>query len=214
MRRVVLVDDHALFRAGVRSELSGLVDVAGEAGTVAEAVEAILDAAERVLARREPLSISAVAAEAGLSRVTVYAHFDDLQALLAATVERAVGHWAEAVARIEPDRGPADEALRRLVAMGWEEISRSAHIADAAAAGLSSEARMAGHADGVEVVRRLVDRGRAEGTFRTDVPAAWLVHAVFALIHATREAVAAGDVDSGAALHALLATVPDLFAAR
>jgi hypothetical protein len=40
------------------------------------------------------------------------------------------------------------------------------------------------------------------------------VHAVFALIHMTREAVAAGDLDSGAALHALLATVPDLFAAR
>jgi DNA-binding NarL/FixJ family response regulator len=29
--RVVLVDDHAMFRAGVRSELASLVDVAGEA---------------------------------------------------------------------------------------------------------------------------------------------------------------------------------------
>jgi DNA-binding NarL/FixJ family response regulator len=39
--RVVLVDDHALFRAGVRSELDGLVDVVGDAATVAEAVELI-----------------------------------------------------------------------------------------------------------------------------------------------------------------------------
>jgi DNA-binding NarL/FixJ family response regulator len=39
--RVVLVDDHALFRAGVRSELDGLVDVVGDAATVAEAVEMI-----------------------------------------------------------------------------------------------------------------------------------------------------------------------------
>ncbi len=39
--RVVLVDDHALFRAGVRSELDGLVDVVGDAATVAEAVEVI-----------------------------------------------------------------------------------------------------------------------------------------------------------------------------
>ena len=37
-RRVVLVDDHALFRAGVRAELGDAVDVIGEAGSVEEAV--------------------------------------------------------------------------------------------------------------------------------------------------------------------------------
>ena len=39
--RVVLVDDHKLFRAGVRAEIGELVDVVGEASTVAEAVETI-----------------------------------------------------------------------------------------------------------------------------------------------------------------------------
>ena len=39
--RVVLVDDHKLFRAGVRAEIGDLVDVVGEASTVAEAVETI-----------------------------------------------------------------------------------------------------------------------------------------------------------------------------
>jgi DNA-binding NarL/FixJ family response regulator len=39
--RVVIVDDHRLFRAGVRAELDGLVDVVGEAGGVAEAVATI-----------------------------------------------------------------------------------------------------------------------------------------------------------------------------
>jgi len=43
--RVLLVDDHALLRAGVRAEIAGAVDVVGEAGTVAEAVALI--AAER-----------------------------------------------------------------------------------------------------------------------------------------------------------------------
>jgi len=38
---VLLVDDHALLRAGVRSEIAPDVDVVGEAGTVAEAVEQI-----------------------------------------------------------------------------------------------------------------------------------------------------------------------------
>jgi DNA-binding NarL/FixJ family response regulator len=39
--RVVLVDDHVLFRAGARAELSAYFDLVGEAGTVAAAVAAI-----------------------------------------------------------------------------------------------------------------------------------------------------------------------------
>ncbi len=42
---VVIVDDHDLFRAGVRAELGGRVEVRGEAGTV-EAAEAAILAAE------------------------------------------------------------------------------------------------------------------------------------------------------------------------
>ena len=38
---VVIVDDHEIFRSGVRAELEGLVDVRGEAGTVESAVRAI-----------------------------------------------------------------------------------------------------------------------------------------------------------------------------
>ena len=40
--RVVLVDDHRLFRAGVRSELGDAVEVVGEAGTVAEAIALVV----------------------------------------------------------------------------------------------------------------------------------------------------------------------------
>ena len=39
--RVYLVDDHAMFRAGVRAEMGALVDLVGEAGTVADAVAGI-----------------------------------------------------------------------------------------------------------------------------------------------------------------------------
>ena len=40
-RRVVLVDDHELFRAGVRGELGEAVEIVGEAGCVAEAIPLI-----------------------------------------------------------------------------------------------------------------------------------------------------------------------------
>jgi len=38
---VAIIDDHAIFRAGVRAELEGFVDVVGDAGTVEEAVRLI-----------------------------------------------------------------------------------------------------------------------------------------------------------------------------
>ena len=41
LARVVIVDDHRLFRAGVRAELGALATVVGEAGGVEEAVQAI-----------------------------------------------------------------------------------------------------------------------------------------------------------------------------
>ena len=49
MVRVFLVDDHSVFRAGVRAELAGRVEIVGEAGTVAEAVEGIAAVAPDVV---------------------------------------------------------------------------------------------------------------------------------------------------------------------
>jgi DNA-binding NarL/FixJ family response regulator len=46
---VVLVDDHAIFRAGVRSELEGLVEIVGEAGDVDAAVAEIVARAPDVV---------------------------------------------------------------------------------------------------------------------------------------------------------------------
>jgi DNA-binding NarL/FixJ family response regulator len=40
---VVIVDDHQLFRSGVRAELDGLVDVLGDAATVEEAVRCVIE---------------------------------------------------------------------------------------------------------------------------------------------------------------------------
>jgi DNA-binding NarL/FixJ family response regulator len=44
MTSVVIVDDHHLFRAGVRAELDGLVEVLGDAATVEDAVRMVIDA--------------------------------------------------------------------------------------------------------------------------------------------------------------------------
>lgn len=49
MTTVVIVDDHALWRAGVRSELAAHVDVVGDAGTVQDAVDLITRATPDVV---------------------------------------------------------------------------------------------------------------------------------------------------------------------
>lgn len=47
--RIVIVDDHQLFRSGVRAELEDLVEIAGDAETVDEAARLILEASPDVV---------------------------------------------------------------------------------------------------------------------------------------------------------------------
>ena len=47
--KVFVVDDHAMFRAGIRSEIADRVWIAGDAGTVDDAVEGILGAKPQVV---------------------------------------------------------------------------------------------------------------------------------------------------------------------
>src|ERR1700674_888462 len=49
LRRVVLVDDHDMFRAGVRAGLEKTVEVVGEGGSVADAVPVITELGPGVL---------------------------------------------------------------------------------------------------------------------------------------------------------------------
>lgn len=174
-------------------------------------VQAILDAAERLLGRGAQPSIAAVANEAGLSRVTVYAHFSTREQLLEAVVERAVQRAAEAVDSVEPERGPPSEALERVIAAGWRDLEHNDAIAEAAAQQLTPEALRRTHQAAHQRIRKLVARGRREGAFRTDVPAEWLVSALHALIHAAGDDVRAGRIPAGAALDALRTTIRDVF---
>lgn len=171
---------------------------------------AILDATERLLQRGEQPSISAVAAEAGVSRPTVYAHFPDRAALLGALVERTVRQAMSAIKAAEPDRGAADDALQRLISSSWQQVAGHDEIARAAARELSAEAMREAHESARGVIRRLIERGRRDGSFRSDVPVGWLVTASLALTHAAAEAVRMGELDAEAAPQALSLAVADL----
>jgi TetR/AcrR family transcriptional regulator, mexCD-oprJ operon repressor len=174
-------------------------------------VEAILDGAERLVESGQEVTIAAVAREAGVSRVTVYAHFQGLEQLVEALVERAVSRAVASIEAAEPERGPADEALRRVIAASWDELGRHQGIGRAAATGLTAEAIHRSHETAARRIRQLVERGRKEKAFRTDVPAAWLVASYFALVHGARDEVLVGRMKRDPALDALQATLTDLF---
>jgi AcrR family transcriptional regulator len=173
-------------------------------------LEAILDGAERLLACHESPSISAVATEAGVSRPTVYAHFPDRQRLLEALVARTVGRVMAAVESAEPERGPAPDAAARLLAASWEHLARHQDMAAASAAELSPDAMRRAHSAARDAILALVERGRAEATFRTDLPAQWLVTATLALIHGAAEEVRAGSMGSDEAPRVLVKSAQEL----
>jgi TetR/AcrR family transcriptional repressor of mexCD-oprJ operon len=177
-------------------------------------LKAILDGTERLVRRGEQPSISAVASEAGVSRPTVYAHFTDRRALLQALVERTVRETMSAIRSAEVDRDSAAEALPRLIEASWEQIANHDEIASVAARELSADAMRAAHQSARSVMCTLIDRGRGEGSFRTDLPADWLAAAALALIHAAAEEVRAGQLDRDSAQQVLSVTVGELLRAR
>ena len=173
--------------------------------------QAILDAAEELLRLEGHTSISAVAALAGVSRVTVYAHFPTWEALLEAAVQRAVTRVMTALESAQLDQGPPLEALDRMLAAAWQHLARYQAMAQAVSELLSPEAVTRTHQAAHQALAALLERGRADGSFRTDVPAAWLATASIALIHACSDSVRAGTIDPGEAPRILRVSVRDLF---
>jgi tRNA (Thr-GGU) A37 N-methylase len=129
-----------------------------------------------------------------VSRVTVYAHFPTSEALLEAAVDRAVRQTMTALNAARLDEGRPAEALDRMIRASWEHLARYAGMAGAVAEQLDPEAVARTHQAGHQAVGALIDRGRADGSFRADVPTGWLVTACIALIHACAAEVRAGRI--------------------
>jgi TetR/AcrR family transcriptional repressor of mexCD-oprJ operon len=173
-------------------------------------VEAILNAAEDLLARGAAATTSAVAADAGVSRVTVYAHFPTRAALLEAIAERAVRHAGATIDEARLGDGEPAAALARLIRVAWTELDRNRVIAQSAAEGLSGAAMGRAHASLRAPIEALIRRGQDDGSFRDDVPSHWLVSSFFALMHACADEVRSGQLPADEAITMLSATITSL----
>lgn len=154
-------------------------------------IDRILEAATTCLSRDPDATMQQIAAEAGVGRVTAYAHFSSRGALVEAALERAIERGDSALSQLDLDGDPR-VALQRLVDASWELSALSANVWVAAHETLSAAQIRVLHDRPAERARNLLERGQREGVFRSDLPADWLVNSLHALMKLGLDEVVAG----------------------
>jgi AcrR family transcriptional regulator len=166
----------------------------------------ILDGAVDALASDPDASMAQIARRAGVVRATIYVHFPTRETLLEAVTERAMAEVVRVIEAAEPTRGDAGQALARVVRSAWRTLGRY-HALVAINTQLPRAELHAKHDAVLAALEPLIKRGQAEGSFRPDVPAAWHLSMLIALIHAASGELQAGRVPEQHAEAALVATV-------
>lgn len=169
-------------------------------------VARILDAAVEALASDPEVSMAEIARRADVVRATIYVHFPTREALIRTVTQRAIAEITTVIEEADPEQGDAGGALRRVIAAAWRTLGRY-HALVAINARLSQAELRARHHSVLGTLAPLIERGRREGVFRSDVPAAWHLSMVLALIHAASAELQAGRMPEAEIESALLATV-------
>lgn len=156
----------------------------------------ILSAARSTLAVDPHASIDVIARSAGLSRRTLYGHFDDRDALIRELISSGAQRFNAIAESIED--ADARIALARLAAVLWQE---AAHVQVAAALALD-EAHVEHTAAALAPLRRtvaaLVRRGQEDGSFRRDIAAptlARLIEEISRTVVSRTDAASTGAAD-------------------
>lgn len=157
-------------------------------------IEAILDAALEILTAGGTFSMTAIARAAGVSRVTLYAHFPTRENLVEATLDRGVARAAETLRMLSLEDMPASQALAQLVRSSWQILYRQRNIYMLAATTLSPSVLRAYHEPVLGRVEKLVLRGQVDGDIRADLPLQWLVATIYSLMHLAAEQLSAGQL--------------------
>jgi AcrR family transcriptional regulator len=167
----------------------------------------ILDAAVDALASDPDASMTEIARRAAVVRATVYVHFPTREDLLEAVTHRALTEVAHVIEAAEPDRGDAREALTRVVQSTWRTLGRYHALVAINTKQHGHGELHAKHHSVLAALQPLIARGQRDGHFRADVPAAWHLSMLLALMHAASGELHAGRVTDTDAEPALVATI-------
>ena len=155
---------------------------------------------------RDPdASLADVAEAAGVGRVTLYAHFPNRRALIEATLDhiltegRAAWKPPRSTTVPRPKLSPRDR-----VGLGGP---RPPHLAPCARQDDVSDQLRQRHEPFLARIEALIERGRRERTFRTDLPTSWLVTTYYTMVHGAGREVVEGRLDAADAPRLLTATL-------
>ena len=170
-------------------------------------VDAILDAAERCLARDPDAGMAEIANEAGLGRVTVYGHFKTRAELIEVVARRVIAHANVVLGRVDLS-GDAEDALARLVEASWEVTARSGSLVVAAEKALPPQVVHDVHTGELEErVRKFLAGAQRSRAFRSDLSTDWLVATFHATLHAAAIEIQAGRLGVDVAARVITATL-------
>jgi AcrR family transcriptional regulator len=157
---------------------------------------AIIEAAVHVWARDFSAPLSAVAAEAGVSRSTLHRYFVDRSAVVDACLAAAHESFDTVGAENRPVSDGVESAMDRLIAdlehvlplsnwviFLWSDPSRFGD--HPAAAGLLGD-------DGTEPTRELIRQGQAAGDLDPDAPTDWLLELYYSVLYCAAEGIVNG----------------------
>ena len=153
--------------------------------------EAVMDAAVSVLARNPGAPMSAVATAAGVGRATLYRHFPTREALVRELALEAIELTDAAVA---PAFAQGMSSRDSLLAMLTAIVPLGDRFHFLAREWVEDEDVAAGYRRQARELEAFVEQAKGDGLFAPEVPTAWVVAAIDALIWAAWEAVKEGTV--------------------
>lgn len=173
-------------------------------------IVAIVDAATECLSRDPAASTSEIAKAAGVGRVTLYGHFPARSDLVDAVFVHAIEQGEAALGQVDLTGDPR-EAMARLIESSWHLVNRFRSLLVAAHQALPPGRIRDLHADPMTRVERLIERGQAEGVFRTDLPTSWLVGVTHSVMHGAADEINTGRLTADKAAAYITATILSAF---
>lgn len=164
----------------------------------------ILDAAVEVLNADPDANVEAIAAAAGVTRQTVYAHFPSREQLLAGVLDRVTEEAVAAMDTVDLDAGPAAVVLLRLLDASSRTAGRyPVLLQKISSLAVSPQADRERHASVADRLKRVIQHGQATGEFDNRLSPDWLVTVTVKLGHAASEEVDAGRMSTTTATEVL-----------
>ena len=170
-------------------------------------IASILEAAVEALASDPDASMAEIARRAGVVRATIYMHFPTRDSLLDAVMDHGIADVTAAVVAAGPERDDPRTALERVLTTSWRKLDRLHSLVAINTARVSAEEFHRRHMPFISAIAPLIQRGQAEGVLRSDLPAAWHLSMVLAIVHAASGELESGRIGEADVEAAMLSTV-------